>query len=195
MWQQAWDEAKEAFDRSKGRPVSGKYDPPFQLRVRPSQQPVAGADVLFGVQQHPRAQALMVTLQKGAVNHASQTNAASKEASRNKAGDAAAGPSSNGASVTANGGQQGGEVIERTSSRANRDKVVSYIPAWPEYLAEAAATESDVRAVSGSDALAWLRSLARGTLPVSVLQPSCVHAHALTTSRVCDAQVGHEGAE
>ncbi|KAJ9506062.1 hypothetical protein QJQ45_016641, partial [Haematococcus lacustris] len=41
----------------------------------------------------------------------------------------------------------------------------SFVPAWPEFLAGAAAVQGDVEAVSGATALAWIRALARGVGP------------------------------
>ncbi len=213
-WQQAVSEALEARQRSSGRPgsttgaaaapaatstsggaASGK--PAMQLSAHAGCTPAASTEVLFGAQQHPRAQPLLLALQRGTSGGPSAAAAAaavlSPPGSFGSSAAAAASashqptPPSRSSQRVAQLQQQhegGGAAAQGSSplpslvppgpprpgppaARGGGAGAAGSVPAWPEYLQGCLATAADVRSVEARDVLGWLRSLARGNLPVS----------------------------
>ncbi len=119
-----------------------------QLRVAAGDLPAPGSEVLFGHQNHPRAQALILTLRSD------------KSAAAVAGGGITPGMPID-PDASANGSRGGRNASERGA--------VS-IPAWPEYLHGATPSAANAQAVQPGHALAWLRALARGTRPVRYIE-------------------------
>lgn len=183
-FQVAIEEAREALDRSRGKPGPVRHNPPAQLQARSCDAPVASQEVLFGSQQHPRAQPLIIALQKGASSHSSEragggggtrergdrTRSASASAETSNQGAAAAAAASAATSPGAGEGTgAGGGPTGRSRPDNSALRGPHNFPAWPELVLEAGPTAADVQAVDGATALNWIRALARGCTPVSAV--------------------------
>lgn len=180
MWQQAVEEAKESLDRRFGRTPTTRHNPPPQLSVRRGDLPAATSEVLFGKQQHPRAQTLILALAKVATMPDERGSRPGKDKpmplllAAASQGEQQVNVGAQQLPFAESGGFNGGRggagkqsaVPTCAMDPTPPARPSTCVPAWPELLHEAGATPADVRAVEGADALGWLRALARGWLPV-----------------------------